>query len=150
MSRDQLVLITSRGYWSRIKWLSIGVTPFILMAFSQAVHGWGGHDGHMMALMMMLVAAMMAAGPVLLLVARRRWVELFDHNGVQLRNGKRFKWIDFVRCEPRMNTRLRTINNYDLVFRTGTAGVYHLMVENYGQLMAVIEQLKAGQNPFTE
>ena len=42
-TRDQLVLITSQGDWKRIEWLSIGLAPFVLMAFSQAVHGWDGH-----------------------------------------------------------------------------------------------------------
>ena len=146
----RLEVITSRGYWKRIKWLLIGLSPFALLGIVNAIDTFkrGGDMG--VAYGMIGIAAFMLGAPFIFVFARRYWVQFFDEEGVVLRNGRRFSWKDFVKCEPRLNTKLRVVNNYDLVFKTGTAGVYHLMAENYGDVMAAIQALEAGRNPFVE
>ncbi len=143
-------IVTAQHYWKRIRFLTFVTAPFALLGLLNAYHSFTGdsHDGTMMGFMMLIVAAMIGSGPLILLVARRFWVQRFDAQGVVLRNGRRFLWKDFQRCQKRLFQRYRTVNNYELVFTTGTAGVYHRMAENYGELLAILEQLEAGKNPF--
>jgi hypothetical protein len=144
----RLEVITSRGYWKRIKWLLIGLSPFAALAIVNAIDGFKrGHDTGV-AWGMLVLAAFMLGAPFIFVFARRFWVQFFDEQGVVLRNGRRFLWSDFVKCEPRINAKLRVVNNYDLVFKTGTAGVYHLMAENGREVMEAIRALEAGRNPF--
>lgn len=147
---SRLEVITSRGYWKRIKWLLIGMSPFALLGIVNAIDIIR-RDGEMgVAIGMIGLAVFMLSAPFFFVIARRFWVQFFDEEGVVLRNGRRFLWKDFVKCEPRINAKLRVVNNYDLVFKTGTAGVYHLMAENVGEVMAAIRALEAGRNPFVE
>jgi hypothetical protein len=146
----RLEVITSRGYWKRIKWLLIGLSPFALLAIVNAIDIVRRHGDMGVAYGMIGISVFLLGAPFLFVLARRFWVQFFDEQGVVLRNGRRFLWSDFVKCEPRLNTKLRIVNNYDLVFKTGTAGVYHLMAENYGEVMSAIQALEAGRNPFVE
>ena len=143
-------IITSRGYWKRIRFLALVTSPFVLLALLNAYHAFTGdtHDGTTMGFAMLAVGAMVGCGPIVLLIARRYWVQRFDEQGVVLRNGRRFLWKDFQKIEPRYATRYKVLNNYDLYFTTGTAGVYHRMAENYDELLAILEELKAGKNRF--
>jgi hypothetical protein len=148
--RPPLVIVTSRGYWKRIKWLGIGLGLFALLGIKTAIYNWDrGSDQRTTAYYMLGIAAFFVAVPAIYLWARTRWVHRFDQNGVKLRNGRAFLWKDFERVDVVVHQKLRTVNNYNLVFKTGTAGVYHLMAENYGDVMEVIRALEAGTNPFT-
>jgi hypothetical protein len=42
------------------------------------------------------------------------------------------------------------LHSYDLVFKTGTASVYHQVAENGREVMDVIRALQAGTNPFVQ
>ena len=148
--RAPLIVVTSRGYWKRIQWLSIGLGLFALLAIKTAIYNWdGGSDQRTTAYYMLGIAAFFCAVPLIYLWARTRWVLRFDEQGVTLRNGRTFAWKDFERVDVVRFQKLRTTNNYNLVFKTGTAGVYHLMAENYGEVMEVVRALEAGTNPFT-
>ena len=148
--RPPLIVVTSRGYWKRIQWLSIGLGLFALIAFKTAIYNWDrGSDQRTTAYYMLGIAAFFCAVPLVYLWARTRWVQRFDEQGVTLRNGRTFAWKDFERVDVVRFQKLRTTNNYNLVFKTGTAGVYHLMAENYGEVMEVVRALEAGTNPFT-
>jgi hypothetical protein len=148
--RPPLELRTARGYWKRIIGLWVGTGLFASLAIAQSVHTLMRPSAQKeMAIYMLLVAAFLLLAPGVLLIARRRWVVRFDERGVTLRNGRTFSWTRFEKLEPRRSHKNRFINNYDLVFSDGTAGVYHHMVENYHELRVVIAALERGENPFT-
>jgi hypothetical protein len=146
-------IITSRGFYKRIKWLAILLGPFVLLALLNAYHAFfhpsQESERFTMGFAMLGVGLMVALGPIFPLVARRWWVHRFDAQGVVLRSGRRFYWKDFQKIEPRIMQRWKTVNNYDLVFTTGTAGIYHLMAENSDELWEIIRELEAGKNRFT-
>lgn len=97
---------------------------------------------------MLGVLIVLLGAPSALLVARRSWIARFDAQGVTLRNGRLFRWEDFVTIEERRSHRGRFLNNYDLVFKTGTAGLFHHMAANDAEVLAVVAALQRGENPF--
>lgn len=148
--REPLVIVTSRGYWKRIKWLGIGLGLFALLGVKTAIYNWDrGDDQRTTAYYMLGIAVFLCSVPAIMLWARTRWVSCLDEQGVTLRNGRRFLWRDYERIEVVRHQKLRMTNNYNLVFKTGTVGIYHLMAENYGEVMEVVRQLESGTNPFT-
>lgn len=146
--RPPLLVRTSTDFWKRLTLIYALILPFAAIALAQILStiGEGGHSTET-AFMMLGVIAFMLVAPLALVVGRRWWVERFDDRGVTLRNGRHFSWTDFVRAEPRKRGR-GFVNNYDLVFRTGTASVYHLMAENRGEVMDVLNALMRGENPY--
>jgi hypothetical protein len=147
--RAPLVVVTARHYWKRIAWLYVGLAPFAALAVAQAMHDWDrGGERRDMAYAMLGIAAFMLLVPAVLLWARTRWVARFDEHGVTLRNGRTFQWRDFERVEAVKNRRLRIINHYDLVFKTGRAGVFYRMAANDSEVIDVLRALEAGTNPF--
>ena len=148
--RPPLEVRTASHYWKRIVLLYVFLGPFAGMGIVQGAHdlqrhGWAQWDK---LLMVLGVVVVLLAAPCALLVSRRRWVARFDEHGVTLRNGRRFSWEGFLNVEERRSHNGRFVNNYDLVFRDGTAGVYHHMAANDAEVLAALAALKRGENPF--
>jgi hypothetical protein len=147
--RAPLVIVASREVYKRLRWIYLFVTPFAALAVAQAVHDWNrGDQQRETAIYMLLLGAFMMGAPLFMLWARTRWVARMDEHGVTLRNGKTFAWKDYQRIEAVKNRKLRMINHYELVFTTGRAGVFHLMAENYGEVMEIVRCFEDGGNPF--
>lgn len=148
--RPPLEVRTASHYWKRIILLYVLLLPFVAVATAQGVREirQDGLAQWEKLLMMLVVVLALLLTPCALLVARRHWVARFDEHGVTLRNGRRFLWENFLRVEERRSHRGRFLNNYDLVFRDGTAGVFHHMAENYVEVIAVVGVLSRGENPF--
>jgi hypothetical protein len=143
-----LVITTEPGYWKRIIGLEIGVACIAALAVAQSIHSLRHSGDPDMATYMFIFAGVVLTLPLFLLLGRRRWAHRFDRHGVTLRNGRQFPWSGFQRIEPRYLRKLKMINNYDLVFQTGTASVYHRMAGNWAEVEPVLAQLAAGSNPF--
>lgn len=124
----------------------VGLIDALFVA--QAIHALTNHGDTSTVPWMLLIAFVMLLLPLPFIVQRRWWVARIGPEGVTLRSGRLFLWQDYMRTEPRFNHRLRIINNYEMIFRTGTAGVFHRMAENQLEIEAVMQQMQQGLNPF--
>ncbi|CAN5741386.1 hypothetical protein BH11MYX3_BH11MYX3_05640 [soil metagenome] len=150
--RAPLEVVTAPRFWKRLKWTSILFAPFsafgLYGAYERATNpAYQRESGMVVALI--AVSIFIVTFPAIFILMRRSWVQWFDADGVRLRNGRRFAWNDFVKCEPRVSMRTQMVNHYDLVFKTGTAGVFHLMTDNSEEVMEVLGQLQRGVNPWS-
>jgi hypothetical protein len=78
-----------------------------------------------------------------------RW---FDANGVMMRNGFLLPWSEYRGIRPIIEVHMKTGSRFDvgveLMFARGTAIVKWQPVVNKDQVFWLIDQLKAGRNPF--
>jgi hypothetical protein len=142
----KVIVPTERGYWKRMAGLFLLCAAIGGLTVAQVVHSGTANPAFLG------FGALVLFLPTPFLIQRMKWIASLDAQGVALRNGKRFAWADFVRCEPRLLRRVPmrgTVNNYNLVFATGTAGLYHRMAENQFELEAIANELIAGTNRFT-
>jgi hypothetical protein len=94
-------------------------------------------------------------GALALLLEQRLWAKSFDREGVTRRDGRRFRWADLLAKNAVYNRRRYggqgALNNYELVFKDGIkdgkALVFHLMLENQGEVLAFLDTLSAEGKP---
>jgi hypothetical protein len=132
---------TGRQYWRRIAilWAMFGLFGFVITAMAKAP-----------ALGIFGLVLMVA--PAYLLWSRRRWwVARMDGDGVLMRSGKRFAWVDLEKVVDVTAVRggAKWHNHYELVFRGGRARVFDRMLANSDEVVAVVQALQRGENPFT-
>jgi hypothetical protein len=139
----------SRGFWYRVGGLALLCGGMGAMLVAMAVRNLRSpYGGDATGAVIPIVMALLTAGiPVFLVMSRRRWVRRFDGHGVTLRNGRRFGWADLERVV--VVHRRRFINHYELRFRGGgRAFVFYLVLANRDEVLAVVQKLQQGQNPF--
>ena len=136
----KVLVPTERGYWKRMAGLVLLCAAIGGLTVAQVVHSGTANPAFLG------FGALALFLPTPFLMQRMKWIASLDERGVALRNGKRYAWADFVRCEPRP---LERVPMYDLVFATGTAGLHHRMAENQVELEAIAKELIAGTNRFT-
>ena len=142
----KIIVPTERGYWKRMTGLFVLCAAIAALTVAQVVHSGTANPAFV------LFAAVVLVLPTPFLIQRLTWIACLDEHGVTLRNGKHFRWTDFESCAPRLLQRRPMrgfVNNYDLRFKTGTAGLYHRMAENQFELEAIAKELMAGMNRFT-
>jgi hypothetical protein len=139
---EPMVLRTSRGYWMRIGGL------FVL--FGLIALGIGVQAVRRGPPLMLAFAVALALTPAWLLWSRRRWVARLDSDGVQLRDGRRFAWANFEKVVAVYVQRggARWLNHYELHFRDGRARLFHRMVDDAHDVLALLQALERGHNPF--
>lgn len=142
----KVIVPTERGYWKRMTGLFVLSAAIAGLTVAQVVHSGTASPAFL------LFAAVVLVLPTPFLIQRLTWIAVLDEHGVTLRNGKRFKWADFESCTPRLLQRHPVhgfVNNYDLRFKTGTAGLYHRVATNQFELEAIAKELMVGENRFT-
>jgi hypothetical protein len=95
---------------------------------------------------MKLLALLFSTPPFIMLLLQRRWAKLFDDTGVTRRDGRQFGWHDlkdikYVRVRARSGQTY--LNHIELIFNQGKAMVFHLMLENAGEVIERIKQIQS-------
>jgi hypothetical protein len=132
---------TGKQYWRRVAilWAMFGLFGFTISAMAKkpAVGLFG--------------LAVMAA-PVYMLVSRRlTWAARLDGEGVTLRGGKRLAWSELEKIVDVNAVRggARWHSHYELVFKSGRARVFDRMLANGDEVVAALQALERGDNPFS-
>lgn len=104
------------------------------------------------------ILAFVALGAVFLVIPlflgseKSRIPRWFDQSGVMMRNGFLLPWSEYRGIRPIIEVHMKTGSRFDvgveLMFARGTAIVKWQPVVNKDQVFWVIDQLKAGRNPF--
>ncbi|MEW6209294.1 MAG: hypothetical protein AB1631_13060 [Acidobacteriota bacterium] len=123
-----------KSYYTRVAIIAvIAFLPSLFLLFK--LPGWTK-----------LLALLFSTPPFIMLLLQRRWAKLFDDAGVTRRDGRQFRWHDlkdikYVRVRARSG--LTYLNHIELIFNDGKAMVFHLMLENAGEVMRRLEQLQS-------
>lgn len=139
MSSSPIEARTARRYWVRIAvlWGMFALFGFIISAMAkQPVQGFFG--------LFLMVA------PAFLLIRRRlTWAHRFDDGGVALRSGKRFAWADLQKVIDVHAVRggAKWHNHYVLAFKQGRALVFDRMLDNSGEILALLKTLERAGKP---
>lgn len=88
--------------------------------------------------------------PGVILLRKRVSVKRFDARGVTRFDGRTFPWSEF-RSVQRTMQRSRgggfaALFSAELVFQSGKASIYVRVVENFGEVNRVLDELEAGRN----
>lgn len=90
-------------------------------------------------------------GALAMLLEQRLWAKSFDREGVTRRDGQTFRWADLLAknaiYRQRRHGRQGALNNYELVFKNGKALVFHLMLENTGEVMSFLDTVSVESKP---
>lgn len=90
-------------------------------------------------------------GALAMLLEQRLWAKSFDREGVTRRDGRTFRWADLLAKNAIYRQRRHggqgALNNYELVFKNGKALVFHLMLENAGEVMSFLDTVSAESKP---
>ena len=134
-------LKTGSTYWQRIGflWGMFFLIGFALSAVARRP-------------VMGIFGLVLMFAPALLLLNRRfTWVARLDSEGVVMRSGKRHAWRDFekVIAVHAVKGGARWHNHYALIFKSGRGRIFDRMLANAPEVLAVVQMLEQGNNPFT-
>jgi hypothetical protein len=144
---------TARSYWWRMGCLGAILGGIALIFLASGVRSLlnpspYGDDLGSVAFRTLVIVAMCAFPAFVLRHFRRRWVTRIDERGVTRRDGKVFAWSGFKGVKAIRRKGTGPINHYELHFQDGSAHVYHQVIENAREVLAVVTALERGPNPF--
>lgn len=92
----------------------------------------------------------LGVGAVVLFFVSQGYVAKLDATGVTTRAGKHFPWSELREVRPRYVVRGRAIlNDVTLVFASGSAGVFHQVLENGAEVLDFVRRQTGQALPVT-